>query len=137
VEFSHCYHVLVVGSHGDSAGAIRRLTEALQGIASTRGVRRTEPEKFEIPAMPKAFCPWKSIFQRQAYDPVSGKRGGRFRGVHHFLSAGFPILCPGEVITRPIIDYARRPAGGQHDAHRHGFRDLDTIRIVPTKRNAP
>jgi len=131
VEFSNCNHVLLVGSHGDSAEGIQRLIHALRGIASERGVRHYEAKKVEVPDIPRSAVTLGSAF-------FSGKRTIPFQQSEGAVSAefvisyppGIPILCPGEVITRQIIDYCSRLLEAGVTLTGMESCNLETIRVV-------
>lgn len=110
MELSDLYNVLAVGSFGDTKESIDALLNALREISTEYyGKGEIKSDFIDIPAIPRqelhpreAFNSEKISFPlKQSIGEVSGE----------FLLAyppGIPILCPGEVITKEIIDYVQR-----------------------------
>lgn len=107
VELSDLYNILAVGSFGDTRESIDKLLVALKEISSEyygKGIRKSDfidippiPEQMQIPR--EAFNSVKSsVLLRDSIGMISGE----------FLLAyppGIPVLCPGENITKEIVDY--------------------------------
>lgn len=110
MELSDLYNVLIVGSFGDTAEGMERLLEALREISDEYyGKGTTKSDFIDIPEIPEqiqipneAFNSVKTAVRiRDSVGMISGE----------FLMAyppGIPILCPGEKISREIIDYVQR-----------------------------
>lgn len=110
MELSDLYNVLAVGSFGDTKEAIDTLLLALREISSEYFVKENKKSDFlDIPDIPKqiriprdAFnSPKKSLLLKNSIGMISGE----------FLMAyppGIPILCPGEEITKEIVDYVQK-----------------------------
>ncbi|WP_333859723.1 aminotransferase class I/II-fold pyridoxal phosphate-dependent enzyme [Clostridium sp.] len=110
MELSDLYNVLAVGSFGDTKEAIDTLLHALREISSEYFVKENKKSDFlDIPNIPKqiriprdAFnSPKKSLLLKNSIGMISGE----------FLMAyppGIPILCPGEEITKEIVDYVQK-----------------------------
>ena len=110
MELSDLYNVLAVGSFGDTKEAIDTLLHALREISSEYFVKENKKSDFlDIPDIPKqiriprdAFnSPKKSLLLKNSIGMISGE----------FLMAyppGIPILCPGEEITKEIVDYVQK-----------------------------
>ncbi len=110
MELSDLYNVLAVGSFGDTIETINALLEALREISSDyygKGHKKSDfidipdiPEQIQIPR--EAFTSAKtSILLNKSIGMISGE----------FLMAyppGIPILCPGERITKEIVQYVQR-----------------------------
>lgn len=107
VELSDLYNVLAVGSFGDTKESIDKLLNALGEISKDYVSKNTKkPDFIDIPPIPaqvqiprEAFNSIKSsIPLKDSVGMISGE----------FLLAyppGIPVLCPGEVITKEIINY--------------------------------
>lgn len=107
MELADLYNVLAVGSFGDTKESIDALINALKEISSDylgKGNRKADfidfpdiPEQVQIPR--EAFTSIKTpVLLKDSVGYISGE----------FLMAyppGIPILCPGERITKEIIDY--------------------------------
>lgn len=110
VELSDLYNILAVGSFGDTKENIDKLIIALQEISKEyygKGNQKSDfidipdiPERVQIPR--EAFNSDKiSVLLRDSIGMISGE----------FLMAyppGIPILCPGERITKEIIEYIQQ-----------------------------
>lgn len=107
MELADLYNVLAVGSFGDTKESIDALLNALKEISRDylgKGNRKADfidfpdiPEQVQIPR--EAFTSIKTpVLLKDSVGYISGE----------FLMAyppGIPILCPGERITKEIIDY--------------------------------
>ncbi|HBM81154.1 MAG TPA: arginine decarboxylase, partial [Clostridiaceae bacterium] len=107
VELSDLYNVLAVGSFGDTKESFDALISALGEIAdkySAKSVKQNDV--LDIPEIPRQVCTPREAFNSMK-EPVDLKSSaGRISG--EFLMAyppGIPVLCPGEEITKDIIDY--------------------------------
>ena len=110
MEMADLYNVLAVGSFGDTKEHIDALLAALKEISNDyygKGIRKADfidfpsiPEQVQIPR--EAFTSIKtSIPLMNSIGCISGE----------FLLAyppGIPVLCPGERITKEIIDYIQK-----------------------------
>lgn len=110
MELSDFYNVLAVGSFGDTKENIDLLISALKKISEEFYGKKTPLQDFlDIPDIPES-----KLTPRQAFyslkTPVKledsiGKVSGEFLMAY---PPGIPILCPGEVITKEIIDYVNQ-----------------------------
>lgn len=110
MELSDLYNVLAVGSFGDTKEAMETLLHALKEISTEYYVKENKKSDFlDIPDIPKqikiprdAFnSPKKPLLLKNSIGMISGE----------FLMAyppGIPILCPGEEITKEIVDYVQK-----------------------------
>lgn len=107
MELSDLYNVLAVGSFGDTKENIDKLIEALKEISAEYMEKaQRKPDFLDIPAIPElvrdprdAFnSPKESVSLRDSIGSVSGEMLLAY-------PPGIPILCPGEIITKEIIDY--------------------------------
>lgn len=110
MELSDLYNVLAVGSFGDTKEAMDTLLHALREISSEYFVKENKKSDFlDIPPIPKqiqiprdAFnSPKKPLLLKNSVGMISGE----------FLMAyppGIPILCPGEEITKEVVNYVQK-----------------------------
>lgn len=110
MELSDLYNVLAVGSFGDTKEAMDTLLHSLKEISTEYYVKENKKSDFlDIPDIPKqikiprdAFnSPKKPLLLKNSIGMISGE----------FLMAyppGIPILCPGEEITKEIVDYVQK-----------------------------
>lgn len=107
VELSDLYNILAVGSFGDTKEGIDQLIQALKEISSKHIKKKTrQPDFIDIPAIPKAFLTPRQAFNSSKTSISLKDSVGRISG--EFLMAyppGIPILCPGEIISKDIIEY--------------------------------
>lgn len=110
MEMSDLYNVLAVGSFGDTAESLNALISALKEISEDYfGKGNVKSDFIDIPSIPEqlqrpreAFTSLKSsISLKDSVGLISGE----------FLMAyppGIPVLCPGERITKEIVDYIQK-----------------------------
>lgn len=106
-ELSDLYNVLAVGSFGDTKENFDILLNALKEISSEyMGKSNKKPDFLDIPDIPE-----QKMIPRDAFNSVKESLTLRESIGHisgEFLLAyppGIPILCPGEIISKSIIDY--------------------------------
>lgn len=109
LELSDLYNVLAVGSFGDTEYSINALINALKEISKQYyGKGNKKSDFIDIPSIPKQIKIPREAFNGNK-TPVPLKESiGMISG--EFLMAyppGIPILCPGEEITKEIIDYVQ------------------------------
>jgi arginine/lysine/ornithine decarboxylase len=110
MELSDLYNVLIVGSFGDTKKNMDRLIEVLKEISKKYyGKGEKKSDFIDIPPIPDQI-----LIPREAFNstkvPVSindsiGMVSGEFLMAY---PPGIPVLCPGEIITKEIVDYVRR-----------------------------
>ncbi|NLZ48467.1 MAG: aminotransferase class I/II-fold pyridoxal phosphate-dependent enzyme [Clostridiales bacterium] len=107
VELSDLYNILAVGSFGDTKESIDKLINALKEISlEYKNQKNRQPDFLDIPAIPKAYLTPRQAFISKKTSISLKQSAGRISG--EFLMVyppGIPILCPGEVITKDIIEY--------------------------------
>jgi len=108
-ELSDVYNVLFIISLGDSKVEARLLVKALQDLAASQQhniERFTQP--MVLPKLPiQKLAPREALFADtadQLFDTSEGCVSGE---VITFYPPGIPVICPGEEITKEIIDYVR------------------------------
>lgn len=131
-EMSDLYNVLCVFSLGDSKESVDALINALREISEQQccSVRR-KIEIIDVPKIPEQILSPKDAFNSMSISiPISDSIG---QISSEFLMAyppGIPVLCPGEMITKEIIDYIN----ALKDAHLYvqGTEDpeVNNIRVV-------
>lgn len=110
VELSDLYNVLAVGSFGDTKESINALLNALREISEDYyGKGEVKSDFIDIPAIPRQELNPREAFNSDKVSLPLKQSIGEVSG--EFLMAyppGIPILCPGEVITKEIIEYVQR-----------------------------
>lgn len=109
LEMSDLYNALAVGSFGDTKESIDALLKALREISSKYyGSRPVVGDCLDIPAIPE-----RALNPRQAFNapkksiPIKESAGYISSEFLMAYPPGIPILCPGEIITKEIIDYVQ------------------------------
>ncbi|WP_125152732.1 aminotransferase class I/II-fold pyridoxal phosphate-dependent enzyme [Clostridium rectalis] len=110
VELSDLYNVLAVGSFGDTKENIDSLISALKEISKEYyGNKDKKSDFIDIPNIPKQVeIPREAFNSHKICIPLSestGKISGEFLMAY---PPGIPILCPGEIITKEIIEYVQK-----------------------------
>ncbi|MBV4418324.1 aminotransferase class I/II-fold pyridoxal phosphate-dependent enzyme [Clostridium tyrobutyricum] len=110
MELSDIYNVLAVGSFGDTMENMNALINALKEISKEYFGNNTKKSDFlDVPDIPKQIKIPRDAFNVEK-EAVSLKNSvGLVSG--EFLMAyppGIPVLCPGEEITKDIVDYVKQ-----------------------------
>ncbi|NMM61118.1 aminotransferase class I/II-fold pyridoxal phosphate-dependent enzyme [Clostridium sp. P21] len=110
LELSDLYNVLAVGSFGDTEYSINALINALKEISRQYyGNGNKKSDFIDIPSIPKQIRIPREAFNGTKTAVPLKESIGMISG--EFLMAyppGIPILCPGEEITKEIIDYVQK-----------------------------
>lgn len=107
MELSDFYNVLAVGSFGDTKEGMDKLINALKEISNEYYGKREPIQDFlDIPDIPKKILnPREAFYSNKVSVPLKesiGKISGEFLLAY---PPGIPVLCPGEEITREVIEY--------------------------------
>ena len=107
MELSDFYNVLAVGSFGDTKEGMDKLISALKEISEEfYGKRNPVPDFLDIPNIPKKILEPREAFYSDKVSIPLKESIGEISG--EFLLAyppGIPVLCPGEIITKEVVDY--------------------------------
>ena len=107
MELSDFYNVLAVGSFGDTKEGMDKLIAALKEISEEfYGKRNPVPDFLDIPSIPKKILEPREAFYSDKISIPLKESIGEISG--EFLLAyppGIPVLCPGEIITKEVVDY--------------------------------
>lgn len=110
VEMSDLYNIVAVCTVGDDASAIKKLSEALKAIAVNakakegKDLENTPNVYSRIPQM--KLLPGEAVYE-QSEDILLSKSVGRIcKEMIIPYPPGIPIIMPGEVITKEILEYA-------------------------------
>ena len=107
MELSDFYNVLAVGSFGDTKEGMDILINALKEISDEYYGKREPIQDFlDIPTIPKKILnPREAFYSNKISVPLKesvGKISGEFLLAY---PPGIPVLCPGEEITKEVIEY--------------------------------
>lgn len=107
MELSDLYNTLAVGSFGDTKEGMDKLLSALKEISEEHfGTGTMKADFIDIPSIPEQILKPRSAFQSETRLIKLNESIGEIST--EFLLAyppGIPILCPGEKITKEIVDY--------------------------------
>lgn len=132
LEMSDLYNALAVGSFGDTKESIDALLKALREISSKYyGSRPVKGDCLDIPSIPERVLNPRQAFNASKKSIPLKESAGYVSS--EFLMAyppGIPILCPGEIITKEIIDYVQ--ALKDCNLYVQGTEDptVETIKVV-------
>lgn len=114
LELSDLYNALAVGSFGDTKEKIDSLLSALREIsAKYSDTSRKRGGVLEIPEIPEQILAPREAFNSSKVSMLLRNSIGQISG--EFLLAyppGIPVLCPGERITREIVEYVEEMKNG-------------------------
>jgi len=108
-ELSDMYNVLFIISLGDSKVEARLLVNALQQLAaSQQHDRQRFTQPMVLPAIPRQrLAPREALFSDTFVQLFDKSEGCVAAEVITFYPPGIPVICPGEEITKEIIEYVR------------------------------
>lgn len=110
MELSDLYNVLIVGSFGDTKENMDYLIRVLKEISKKYYGKGDKKSDFiDIPPIPEQILIPREAFNSTKVPVPINESIGMISG--EFLMAyppGIPVLCPGEIITKEIVDYVRR-----------------------------
>ncbi len=105
IEMSDLYNILAIISIGDTKEDVQALVNALKDIAHKTGVKEVRnatrlPYKPQLIVSPRDafYSHKKTILLREAAGEISAEMIMAY-------PPGIPVVCPGEKITKDIIDY--------------------------------
>lgn len=108
-EMSDLYNVLCVFSLGDTKESVDKLINALKEISDVQCCSlRRKIEILDVPNIPEQMLTPRDAFNSMTVSiPLSDSMGQISAEFLMAYPPGIPILCPGEMITKEIIDYVK------------------------------
>lgn len=108
-EMSDLYNVLCVFSLGDTKESIDKLLKALKEISDVQCCSlRRKIDIINVPDIPEQVLTPRDAFNSMTVSiPLSDSMGQISAEFLMAYPPGIPILCPGEMITKDIIDYVK------------------------------
>ncbi len=134
VELSDLYNVLAVGAIGDNNESINALVVAIKDIAQNYGHKNVIKITTEFPENQETVVsPRFAFYSEKRVVPMEEAEGEISTEMLMAYPPGIPILCPGERITREVIDYAE--ALNSEGCHLQGTEDPDarSIKVLADK----
>ena len=109
VEMADLMHVLVIVSIGDHKDDIDRLVSSLEKIATqsqSASLVRMNPD-FQSPYLMNSskMSPRNAFFSSHQTVPLENAEGYIAADIVTVYPPGIPLLIPGEIITRDVLDY--------------------------------
>lgn len=107
VEMSDLYNIVAVATIGDERADCSRFVQALEAIAAGSGKARRPAERMKPGyRMPEtAYLPWEAVYRDKESVRTEDSIGRICGEMVIPYPPGVPLLMPGEVITRDIMDY--------------------------------
>lgn len=130
-ELADMYNVLFIISLADSEKEGYVLYEALLSLAKSCSSRQIKSTAIKMPSLPtQKILPRKAVFAKYKTIDFKESSGCICAEAITFYPPGIPIIYPGEVISKDIIDYIKE--GQQAGAKITGPADLtlQTIRVI-------
>lgn len=130
-EMSDYYNLLAVVSLGDDDTSIGRLLTGIAELAETCGTKRYPVKSIVLPPPPEMVALPREAFYSDTksinLDLAAGEVSAEMVMAY---PPGIPMLCPGERITREIIDYIKELKAGR--ARLQGLEDpaMQQIRVL-------
>lgn len=109
VEMSDLYNIVAICTVGDTVESIKRLSEAIKTISKEHRNGSTQIDGHSLGAIDKPkmmLMPWEALYQTKedvSIDDCIGRVCGEMIVPY---PPGIPIIMPGEVINKDVIDYA-------------------------------
>ena len=105
MELSDLYNVLAVGAIGDNEESINTLVAAIKDIAQKYGRKNVVKITSELPENQEmVVSPRFAFYSEKRVVPLEEAEGEISTEMLMAYPPGIPILCPGERITREVID---------------------------------
>ncbi|MBO8169628.1 MAG: aminotransferase class I/II-fold pyridoxal phosphate-dependent enzyme [Thermoanaerobacteraceae bacterium] len=106
VELSDLYNVIILMSIGDTWDNIYKLVAAVEEITAQRTQSNVVRHLPPLPEIPKlSVLPREAFYSQTRVIPLSEAEGEISAESIMAYPPGIPLVCPGEVITRELIDY--------------------------------
>lgn len=108
VELADLYNVLFLVSVGDTDETINMLIEAMTDLVKSRPVQKITKFGLNLPKTPEFVVSPQTAFHSPTYHVELDEAEGEIAAeMIMAYPPGIPIICPGERITREIIEYVR------------------------------
>jgi arginine/lysine/ornithine decarboxylase len=110
VEMADLYNIVGICTIGDDAESIKRLAKAIMAIAKEHEGDFKQIEKQAVGAFRNVpnmkQLPWEAVYQTKEEVPIESCLGRICGEMIVPYPPGVPIIMPGEVISKDVIDYA-------------------------------
>jgi lysine decarboxylase len=110
VEMADLFNIVAISTVGDSADHIKRLAKGIKTIAEHFKDCKPDCERQEIKTFKSIpdmkLLPWEAVYQAKEAIPIENSLGRICGEMIIPYPPGIPIIMPGEVINKDIIDYS-------------------------------
>src|SRR5690606_8911340 len=134
MELSDLYNVLAVGTIGDNEASMYVLVNAIKDIAQKYGNKNVIKITSELPENQEmVVSPRFAFYSEKRVVPLEEAEGEISTEMLMAYPPGIPIICPGERITKEVIEYAKTL--NSEGCHLQGTQDPDarTIMVLADK----
>lgn len=108
VELADMYNVLLLFSIGDEVDTVEHLLKAFRDIAQQRSSRNVVKLPFYLPRTPElVVSPQEAFYSDTRLVPFEEAEDEICAEMIMAYPPGVPIICPGERISKEIIDYVQ------------------------------
>jgi arginine/lysine/ornithine decarboxylase len=107
LELADVYNVLAIVSLGDDRKSLTILVEALKDFAikHRKGINEVDVTKVPLENPVCAMTPRKAFYSKKVFVPIHQAEGRVIAESIMVYPPGIPIVAPGEIITKSIIEY--------------------------------
>ncbi|MGI6423938.1 MAG: aminotransferase class I/II-fold pyridoxal phosphate-dependent enzyme [Tepidanaerobacteraceae bacterium] len=108
VELSDLYNILVAGAIGDSEESMNALVAAIEDFTQDHGRENVVKMMYDVPENQEMMVsPRLAFYSEKRVVPLEEAEGEISAEMLMAYPPGIPIICPGELITREVIDYIK------------------------------
>ncbi|HWI55379.1 MAG TPA: aminotransferase class I/II-fold pyridoxal phosphate-dependent enzyme [Desulfobacteria bacterium] len=131
VELSDSFSVLCMFSIGNTANDAKQLLKALREISlNRRPLRRTVTIAELLPLPPVIMTPREAWFAPKSALQLDGAVGKICGEMIAPYPPGIPIVCPGEEITREVIEVIKEFKANSHSFHGSADPEMNFVTVV-------
>jgi len=106
VELSDLFNIIILVSIGDDKNKLSYLVQSLRELAQNQSLKNVVKYFIPLPSIPDAvISPREAFYGESKTIPLNEAEGEISAEMIMAYPPGIPIICPGERITREVIDY--------------------------------
>jgi len=130
IELSDSNYILAIVTFADEKESIDSLVSALKEISINRK-RKNELKEIILPEIPEVIINPREAFNAKKRKILISEAENHLSGEMLMLyPPGVPILCPGELITKEIVDYIHFLKSQDCNLHGTADPDVDYLRVL-------
>lgn len=128
MELSDLFNIIALVSIGDSQETLQCLINAMEEISKAQIIKNVVKYTIPVPTIPESVVlPRNAFYGDTKVLPLNEAEGEISAEIIMVYPPGIPIVCPGERITKEIIDYVNILRN--EDAELQGTEDLEVKNI--------